>query len=261
MDYSPYGSTPDPDPAYVKRKTRDRGLDRELDRERQVGQRPMLPRDRPWGDDPLEQRLDRWVDRGRQLVEGVSGARPGSRQASNPSENRPGGRGSGIEGLGRWMGNRFDWLLDDGEDWREPWQETDSPRQGKFVAPGPPPQAGKGGWVDDPDLRQPQVAGNPPLARRRLEAVSLRGRGQLATNPAAGSGRSQGPPAGSPALEGQDPARSPVAPSEPWPEDALFKLDRWQRQTRQGSEPVPDPAPPQRDAFSARPLPRSSRRR
>jgi hypothetical protein len=248
MDYSPYGSTPDPDPAYVKRKTRDRGLDRELDRERQVGQRPMPPRDRPWGDDPLEQRLDRWVDRGRQLVEGVSGARPGSRQASAPIENRPGGRVSGIEGLGRWMGNRFDWLLDDGEDWREPWQETDSPRQGKFVAPGPPPQAGKGGWVDDPDLRQPQVAGNPPLARRRLEAVSLRGRGPV-------------PTAGSPAPEGQDPVRPPVDQSEPWPEDAVFKLDRWQRQTRQGSEPVPDPAPPQRDSFSARPLPRSSRRR
>ena len=141
MDYTPYGSTPDPDPAYAKRTTRG---------------------DRPWGDDPLDQRLDRWVHRGRQLVEGVSGARPGSRQAPAPSENRPGGRGSGIEGLGRWMGNRFDWLLDDGEDWREPWQEPDSPRQARLVAPGPPPQAAQGGWVDDPVLRQPEVAGNPP---------------------------------------------------------------------------------------------------
>ena len=261
MDYPPYGSTPDPDPAYPKRTTRDRGLDRELDRERQLGQRPIPPRDRPWGDDPLEQRFDRWVHRGRQLVDGVSGARPGSRQAPAPSENRPGGRGAGIEGLGRWMGNRFDWLLDDGEDWREPWQEADSPRQGRLVAPGSPPQAAKGGWVEDPVLRQPEVAGNPPLARRPLEAVSLRGRGHLSANPAVGSGRRQVPAGGSPALEEQDPARPPVAPSEAWPEDDVFKLDRWQRQTRQGSGSVPDPAPTQRDSFSARPLPRSSRRR
>jgi hypothetical protein len=260
MDYARFGSAPDPDPAYVRRTSRDRGLDRELDRDLQVGQRPLPPRDRPWGDDPLEQRLDRWVHRGRQLVEGVSGARPGSRQAPAPSESRPGGRGAGIEGLGRWMGNRFDWLLDDGEDWREPWQEADSPRRGRPEAAGPPPQASRGGWVEGPDIRQP-VAGDPPLARRRLEAVSRRGRGHLSTNPTPEGERNQVPPGGSSGLVEQDPARPPVTQSEAWPEDEVFKLDRWQRPTRQGSGPVRDPSLPERDSLSGRPLPRSTRRR
>jgi hypothetical protein len=250
MDFARNGSAPDRDPAYARKTSRDRGWDG--DRERQVGQRPLPPRDRPWGDDPLEQRLDRWVNRGRQLVEGVSGARPGSRQAPAPSENRPGGRGAGIEGLGRWMGNRFDWLLDEGDDWREPWQEADSPRRGRLEAAGPPPQASRGGWVEGPVTGEPEVAGDPPLARRRLEAVSLRGRGLPSTNPTAAGGRRQVPPGGSAALEEQDPA---------WPQDDVFKLDRWQRPPRQDSSPVRDPATPERDSLSGRPLPRSSRRR
>jgi hypothetical protein len=261
MDYDRYGSAPDPDPAYVRRTSRDRGVDRESDRELQLGQRPLPPRDRPWGEDPLEQRLDRWVNRGRQLVEGVSGARPGSRQAPVPGESRPGGRAAGIEGLGRWMGNRFDWLLDDGEDWREPWQEADSPRRGRLEAAGPQPQASRGGSADGPVRSKLEVSGDPPLARRRLEAVSLRGRGQLSTNPAAAGGRNQVPPAGSADLEEQDPARPPVAGSGAWPEDDVFKLDRWQRPSRQSSGPVRDPAPPEQDSLSGRPLPRSTRRR
>jgi len=261
MDLSQYGSAPDPDPANARRMSRDRGFDREWDGEPLRVQRPLPTRDRPWGDDPLEQRFDRWVHRGRQLVEGVSGARPGSRQAPPPGANRPGGRGAGIDGLGRWMGNRLDWLLDDGDDWREPWQEADSPRRDRIGAAGPPPPASRGVSVEGSVRRDPGVAGDPPLPRRRLEAVSLRGRGRLAANPAVGGGPSQVPPADSAALEERAPARPPVAESEAWPEDGVFKLDRWQRPTRQGSGPMRDPDPLERDSLSGRPLPRSTRRR
>ncbi len=87
------------------------------------------------GGGPLEQRLDRWVSAGRQLVDGVAGARPGSRP--------PARSGS----LGRWLEDRVDWLLDDGDDWREPWQEVPPPlasrRRGleaisRRTAPAPP---------------------------------------------------------------------------------------------------------------------------
>ena len=69
----------------------------------------------------LEQRLDQWVSAGRQLVDGVSGARPGS---------RAGGRSSGLklDHLGRWVEDKLDWLLEDEEGWRESWEQP-QPRQ------------------------------------------------------------------------------------------------------------------------------------
>jgi hypothetical protein len=221
MDFDRYGSAPDPEPADERRTTRDRG------------------------DEPLEQRLDRWVHRGRQLVDGVSGARPGSRQGPPPGANRPGGRAAGIDGLGRWMENRLDWLLDDGEDWREPWQEADGPRRGRLDAGGPPPAAprARGVAIEGSARREPAGDGDSPLPRRRLEAISLRGRDRLAANPGASSGRPSG------------------AESEGWPQDDVFKLERWQRPARQRSAPVGDPAPPDQDSLSGRPLPRSTRRR
>ena len=61
--------------------------------------------------------LDRLVSAGRQLVDGVSGARPGSRRGNR-------GEGRRLAGLGRWVENKLDWILEDEDDWREPWQET-----------------------------------------------------------------------------------------------------------------------------------------
>ena len=85
--------------------------------------------------------LDRLVSAGRQLVDGVSGARPGARPGSR-SGNR--GEGRRLDGLGRWVENKLDWILEDEDDWREPWQET---------RPEPSPQA---------------------RPRRRLDAISRR---------------------------------------------------------------------------------------
>ncbi|MCP9890040.1 hypothetical protein KBY57_03050 [Cyanobium sp. Aljojuca 7D2] len=73
--------------------------------------------------DPVEQRLDRLVSAGRQLVDGVSGARPGSRSGAR-SATRGDGRRARLDGLGRWVENKLDWILEDDDDWREPWQEA-----------------------------------------------------------------------------------------------------------------------------------------
>lgn len=74
------------------------------------------------GADSLEQGLDRLVNAGRQLVDGVSGARPGSRPGPRNGSRGAGGRPR-LDSLGRWMEDKLDWILEDGEDWREPWQE------------------------------------------------------------------------------------------------------------------------------------------
>jgi hypothetical protein len=61
--------------------------------------------------------LDRLVSAGRQLMNGVSGARPGSRSGNRGESRR-------LSGLGRWVENKLDWILEDEDDWREPWQEA-----------------------------------------------------------------------------------------------------------------------------------------
>ena len=99
------------------------------------------------GSDPLEQRFDRLVSAGRQLVDGVSGARPGSRSSGRPGLPR-------LDGLGRWVEDKLDWILEEEDDWREPWQEArPQPRSDAFR-----PEA-------RPEIRP---------RRRPLEAISRR---------------------------------------------------------------------------------------
>lgn len=132
------------------------------------------------GDEGLEQRLDRWVEAGRQFVDGVSGARPGSRGSAR-SGSRDGQRRGASRlspgDLGRWVETKLEWLLDDegDDDWREPWQAprprprlgvNRSPRRpleaisrrGTAATPQPVPRSereaeGSGDWPSDDDLR------------------------------------------------------------------------------------------------------------
>lgn len=187
------------------------------------------------GDEGLEQRLDRWVEAGRQLVDGVSGARPGSRRGRsrlNPGE------------LGRWAQNKLEWLLDDeaDDDWREPWQARR-------------PQADLG-------------LQTRPLARRRpLEAISRRdGTPRPDSSPGRdgfpGRGLDRQPGPGSAAEPGPQPGPEPLVnrgdDDAAWPDDDSFSVSRWQREA---------PPQPQRrqdadaSAWPVRPLPRSTRRR
>lgn len=166
-----------------------------------------------------DRRLDRLVSAGRQLVDGVAGTRPGSRPSSR-SAARP-----RLDSLGRWVENKLDWLLEDGDDWREPWQEPR--REGPREAPRERPAASRG--------RQP------------LEAISRRG------------SRRDRP---SPGLNAAGPA-APVeaAPDDAWPDDTAFTVPRWQRGATPPA-PLEPPPPPQSSPRSpGRALPRSSRRR
>ena len=63
--------------------------------------------------DPIERQMDKWVKTGRQLVDGVSGNRPGKRL----NQNR-----SGFEDMSRWVGKKIDWFFEDEDedDWSNP---------------------------------------------------------------------------------------------------------------------------------------------
>ena len=67
--------------------------------------------------EPRDRRLDQWLQTGRQLVDGVAGRRPGQR--------RP---GLDLDSVGRWVGDKVEWLLEEDDDWREPWQENAEPK-------------------------------------------------------------------------------------------------------------------------------------
>ena len=68
-----------------------------------------------------ERRRDVWLETGRQIVDGVSGRRPGQRRSSLD-----------LESVGRWVGDKVEWLLEEDDDWREPWQEP-AVRSGRRV--------------------------------------------------------------------------------------------------------------------------------
>jgi hypothetical protein len=178
-----------------------------------------------WDDERLEQRFDRWVETGRQLVDGVAGARPGSRGAVRGPNRRPGPRLNPGE-LGRWVEGKLDWLLDEegDDDWREPWQSQRS---------------------DDPQSMDRQSTGR----RRPLDAISRRGRSV---------GRAVEPRP----LTPERPQEPPLTGE--WPDDEAFSVTRWQRQPgsapdAQGRQDFDrDREPP---TSGGRPLPRSSRSR
>lgn len=212
--------------------------------------RPALPPD-DWDGGPsrrtyrrpeprLEQRLDQWMTAGRQLVDGVAGARPGSRPPGRGSAAAAGSRLRPGD-LGRWVEEKIDWLLEDDDGWREPWQEPSLPRS------SPAPRAPRA-ERQEPEVAPPARGVQPPattMRRRPLEAVSRRGTPLLPAQP----------PQPAPPLAGDDQA---------WPDDASFSVSRWRREPgaprpERGSAGLSDaPAPAARPT---RAVPRSSRRR
>lgn len=208
------------------------------------------------GDEGIEQRLDRWVEAGRQFVDGVSGARPGSRGSARGSLRRSGSRLNPGE-LGRWVENKLEWLLDEepDDDWREPWQPRSSVQQ-----PQPQPQ--------------PQTPFQARSRRRRLEAVSRRTSRPEAPLPpriptripTRSQTRAQNPVQ----LQAKPQANAQLEPESDWPSDDLFTVPRWQRSPSSASEPGASEPGASHSAASeplplpinpTRPLPRSSRRR
>lgn len=205
---------------------------------------------------------------GRQFVDGVSGSRPGARrpEEGRGGNGRPDGRRPGPLQLGRWVEDRLDWFLDDGDDWREPWQDPAPAR-----SYGRPAAASSAIDPPAPQSRPPESPPEPRSVpgmrreRRPLEAISRRG---LVLPPAAGPQRPVLDPAAPSRPGAAEPgAERPASVESPdsWPDDEDFRLPRWQRPARSGSPPLGSTAAPLPGTTPAappgRPLPRSSRRR
>jgi len=75
-----------------------------MNRSRYNNQRPKRSRD------PLERRMDQFVESSRQFVDGVAGNRPGQRRKANRNN---------MNNMGRWVGEKIDWFFEDEDDWTE----------------------------------------------------------------------------------------------------------------------------------------------
>ena len=62
--------------------------------------------------DPLDRRMDKWIETGKQLVNGVAGNRPGQKRGRWQNKTNP-----NFEKVGRWMEEKIDWFFEDDEDW------------------------------------------------------------------------------------------------------------------------------------------------
>ena len=211
---------------------------------------PYPRRSRQRSDDPLDRRLDQWLETGRQLVDGVAGTRPGSRGSAGRGGSRS--TAASLDAVGRWVGDKIDWLLDEEDDWGGSWESPRSPQAMR------PRESMRTQFSSPQDVSVGRPAAQS--AKRPLEAISRRQ-----------------PPLMRPAEPQQRPLVPPVQASptsvdvpvddEGWPDDDSFRLDRWQRSpesaksqpksARGSAAPASTPQP----AGGRRPLPRSSRRR
>ena len=64
--------------------------------------------------EPLDRRVDNWIQTGKQVVDGVAGNRPGQRRAGWQDKETS----ANFQKVGRWVGEKIDWFFED-DDWLE----------------------------------------------------------------------------------------------------------------------------------------------
>jgi hypothetical protein len=62
---------------------------------------------------PLDRRMDKWIQTGKQVVDGVAGNRPGQRRGGWQDRESS----ANFEKVGRWMEEKIDWFFEDDDDW------------------------------------------------------------------------------------------------------------------------------------------------
>ena len=79
--------------------------------------------------EPLDRRMDKWIQTGKQVVDGVAGNRPGQRKSSWNGKIT----GEKFEKVGRWMEEKIDWFFEDDEDWLDNEYQDDDHQQENII--------------------------------------------------------------------------------------------------------------------------------
>tara|TARA_B100001113_G_scaffold65837_1_gene50627 strand:- start:318 stop:788 length:471 start_codon:yes stop_codon:yes gene_type:complete len=74
--------------------------------------------------------MDKWIQTGKQVVDGVAGNRPGQRRSSGWQDQTT---GANFEKVGRWMEEKIDWFFEDEDDWLDNEDSDDEPLQETIV--------------------------------------------------------------------------------------------------------------------------------
>ena len=74
---------------------------------------------------PLDRRMDKWIQTGKQVVDGVAGNRPGQRRGVWQDKKTS----ANFEKVGRWMEEKIDWFFEDDDDWLDNQDFEDEPLQ------------------------------------------------------------------------------------------------------------------------------------
>ena len=79
--------------------------------------------------EPLDRRMDKWIQTGRQVVDGVAGNRPGQRRGGWQDKETS----ANFEKVGRWMEEKIDWFFEDDDDWLDNEDLDDDPLQESII--------------------------------------------------------------------------------------------------------------------------------
>ena len=90
---------------------------------------------------PLDRRMDKWIQTGKQVVDGVAGNRPGQRRGGWQDKETS----ANFKKVGRWMEEKIDWFFEDDDD-----------------------------WLDNEDLDDEPLRESINITKRPLSAISLR---------------------------------------------------------------------------------------
>ena len=77
----------------------------------------------------LDRRMDKWIQTGKQVVDGVAGNRPGQKKAV--WQDKP--TTPNLEKVGRWMEEKIDWFFEDDDDWLDNGDLDDDPFEESII--------------------------------------------------------------------------------------------------------------------------------
>tara|TARA_B100001996_G_scaffold200928_1_gene153805 strand:- start:33 stop:602 length:570 start_codon:yes stop_codon:yes gene_type:complete len=171
----------------------------------------------------VDKKVDKIFETGRQLIDGVSGKRPGKRRNSDFQEKT----NRNFNKVGRWVSEKVDLFFDEeNEDWYDDDNFYEEEREIKTFK-----------------RESSSIQTSKPYSKRPLEALSLR-------QPKSGQ-----------TTEQKKLPYAQESNLEDWPDELDFKVNRWQRSSDKDSNTFSDQDLHRGGASKARNLPRSRRRR